>query len=137
MAKAGKDMLIEYNTGTFGSPVWSTLGGFRSRRFGVNTEIFDVTTADSAGLEQRLLAGGVKSLDASGDGVFEDGAAHEAVRVAARAGTFLDLRITIPGLATYRYYAAVTDLEFGGDYNDALTYSATFMSSGQPTVALL
>jgi TP901-1 family phage major tail protein len=137
-ATRGANMLLKYNTGTFGSPVWATMGGLRTRRMRVGRAVIDVTTADSANLERVLLSGGgVAMTSVSGDGVFEDTAAQAAAEAAARAGTFLDMQITVPGYGTYRGEFAVTDFEFAGDFDKELTFSCTFESAGAVTFTAL
>lgn len=134
-AKRGKDMLIEYDSG---SSTFVTLGGLRSRRLRMGRETIDVTTADSANLERVLLSGGgVFSMSISGDGVFEDTSAQAAVEAAVRAGTFLTLKITVPDYCTYQASFAFTDMEFGGDHNTELSFSVTMESAGSITFTAL
>ena len=137
-ATRGANMLLKYNTGTFATPVWTTMGGLRSRRMRVGRSIIDVTTADAPNLERMLLpGGGVAQISVSGDGVFEDTAAQAAAEAAARSGAFLDMQITIPGYGTYRGDFAVTDFEFAGDFDKELTFSCSFESAGQAAFAAL
>jgi TP901-1 family phage major tail protein len=131
-AQAGKDLLLRYHNGSS----FVILGGFRSRRLRLGRETIDVTTADSANLNRVLLSGGgVLKHEISGDGIFEDNAGQAAVELACRTGATIQLQITVPTEGNYTGLFYVADLEFGGDYNDAMTFSCTFRSTGQVAFA--
>lgn len=130
-ATRGSTLLLKYNSGTYGSPTWTTLGGLRARSIRKGRTMIDVTTADSAELARVLLdGGGVKSMTISGEGVFEDTAAQTTLNEANDDGSQLDLQITIAGYATYRGYFACPDMSFDGAHDDALKFSCTLESSG-------
>jgi TP901-1 family phage major tail protein len=133
-ANRGKDLLIKYNSGTFGSPSWATLGGLRARQIRKGRTMIDVTTADSASLARVLLTGGgVFSMTITGDGVFEDTAAQNTMNDRNDDGTLMDLQLTIGELGVYRGYFQVSDMTFGGDHDKELTFSVTLESSGVQT----
>lgn len=149
MAERATLMLFEYTTN--GGTTYNMLAGFRSRRFRLGRDIIDVTTMDTLNLHRKLMSGGgVLQISLSGDGVFEDAASQAAMEAKARSGEPMDLRVTIPsqrlgstvGLETTglaRWYTGpfnISDWEFGGDHNTELTFSATFESAGDGTVAM-
>jgi TP901-1 family phage major tail protein len=130
-AKRGADLLLKYNSGTAQSPTWTTLGGLRSRSVRLGRTMLDGTTADSASLHRvGVSGGGVFSMTVSGDGVFEDSAAQGAVEAAVRAGTFLELQITIPGYGAYSGEFCFPDFNFDGGHDSELTFSITAESAG-------
>ena len=133
-ANRGKDLLLKYNSGTFASPTWVTLGGLRARQIRKGRTTIDVTTADSSNLARVLLAGGgVFSMTITGDGVFEDTAAQNKMNDQNDDGTLMDLQVTISELGVYRGFFQVTDMTFGGDHDKELTFSVTLESSGVQT----
>lgn len=134
MAIAGRDVLLKYNTGTVQAPTWVTLAGLRTRSMRLNNEPVDVTTSDSAG-GWRVLAGGmnIKTMDISGDGIFDGSAAQLAVETANRTGVSMHLEVTVPELGTYVFDAFISGLEIDAPHDGPATFSCSFMSSGAVT----
>lgn len=132
-AQSGKDIVIQFKDDA-GSPAFQTIGGLRSRSISFNAETVDITNASSTANWRELLAGvGVRSCSITGDGVFIDDAANEAVRDAWFENEFRDMSFLIPGFGTITAQFQVTAMEFGGDYNREATFSGTFESTGTIT----
>lgn len=66
----GKDFLIKMGDGA-ASETFTTIGGFRTNSLKINQGEIDVTDKDGTRW-RRLIAGGIRSIDISGAGVFSD-----------------------------------------------------------------
>lgn len=133
-AYAGKDILLKVNT--TGS-TYVDLGGLRAKSINIGSEMIDITNSDSTGLWRELLStSGVKSLSASGQGVFIDDAAVNKVLTNMLTTTQVYLtQIIVPGLGTFTGSVAYTQLNFAGNFNGEVTYDVTIESSGVMTFA--
>jgi len=129
---AGKNIVMSIETSTPGTYV--AFGGLTAKSVRMNAAVIDITDGDSTDLFQELLTGGgVKSMELSGSGRFNDDAAVERARVLFMTGALATLRFLIPDWGTIQGSFAITALEFGGNYDAEVTDSLTFMSSGKPT----
>lgn len=64
MAKVkGIDIYVKVNTGTYGSPVWTKVGGQKDASWEWSLEEIDVTDKDSAGWKERLPANREITID--------------------------------------------------------------------------
>ena len=109
------------------------LAGVRTKSLSINHEPVDITTDDEAGFRTLLGAVGESSFELSVDGVTKDSVLFD---VATSSATKLLTDITIEhpnGTISGDLYLA--SYEETGAYNDAITFSATFQSSGEWTVA--
>ena len=135
-AQQGLQMLIRIGT-TPGSAVatdtYTTVAGIRSDSFTRNRESVDVSNIDSAGAMEVLEQGGIKSVTVSGSGVFTDQPSHATIETAYAADALHNWEIVIPGLGNYRGKFEIQSLEFGADYNGAVTFSISLNSSGALT----
>lgn len=117
-----------------GSPAYQVVAGLRTRRITFNSEAVDATNADSTGRWRELLNEcGVRSATMTGEGVFTDDAGMEAVRDAFFENELRDAKILVPGFGTFEGQWKVTSLEFGAEYNVAVTASMTLESAGAIT----
>lgn len=131
-ASLGRSFLLEVDSN--GSGTYQAIGGLRTRTFNINNEAVDVTHSGSTNQWRVLLASaGVKSVDLSGDGVFDDEAAFNTAEAYARAGTIRNWRITVPGLGVYIGLFQISSAELSGAYNDAVMYSLSLASAGEVT----
>lgn len=132
-AQKGSAIVVSFKDDA-GSPAYNIIGGFRTRNIAFNAEAVDVTNADSTGLWRELLdTAGVRSASISGEGVFVDDAAAEAVRDAFFENESRDAKILIPSFGTFEGSFKVTQLQFAGEYNREVTGSLTLESAGAIT----
>lgn len=132
-AASGIVVQIQDNAGT---PAYQTIGGLRTRRIALNAETVDLTNASSTNQSREILdAAGVKSLTISGDGVFLDDTAQNEINEAFLAQSVRNYKFTVPTLGTYTVPCKITQLEFSGDFNKEVTFSATFESAGDVAFA--
>ncbi len=66
----GKDFLLQVGDGA-GSEAFTTIGGFKANSWQINQGEIDVTDKDGT-RDRKLIAGGIRSMDASGSGCFSD-----------------------------------------------------------------
>jgi TP901-1 family phage major tail protein len=128
-AQAGRLWALSILSGGSYVPV----AGLRTRGFKVNNTNVDVTTADSAGRWQELLGGaGVQTLEIDAAGIYQQDATAKLLFQAASTSTLQTFRLVSPGIQIDGTFL-VDSYEESGPYNDATTFTAKLMSSGQPT----
>ena len=109
------------------------VAGLRARSFTVNNTNVDVTTADSAGRWRELLGGaGIQSLDMDCSGTHQNDATAKALFQAAAASTLQTIRLATTGIQI-DMTALIDSYKSDGPYNEAATFEAKLLSSGQPT----
>lgn len=114
--------------------VYLAVGGLRSKGFRFNGSPIDVTDSESTDLWQELLSGGgVKSMEVSSSGLFEDDSAIERVRSLFIVGTIEDWRFSIPSWQQIDCPMYINSLDINGAHDGAVEFSITLQSSGKPT----
>lgn len=110
-----------------------TVAGVRTRSFKADNTNVDVTTADSAGRWQELLGGaGVQSLEIDIAGIYQQDSTAKTLFQAATTSTLQTVRLISPGIQI-DMTALIDSYEEAGPYNEATTFTAKLLSSGQPT----
>jgi len=129
-AQRGKDLLLKVDEA--GSGTFETVAGLRTRTLSFNSELVDVTHAESAGEWRELLGGaGVKSARVSGSGVFKDAASDETVRSAFFSGALLTWQMAIPdfGIVTGPFH--ISSFELTGRHDGEVTFELSLDSAGE------
>jgi len=135
-AQRGDLMVLKVGDG--GSPeTFTAVAGLRSTRLSINGNPIEVTNKSSGGWRE-LIAGGVRSMSLSADGVFLDDAEIERLRARAAAGSIDNYQIAIPigSGATFDVWQgafAITAFEESGDQGGEVAFSITLESAGAPT----
>lgn len=137
MAKQlGRSMLLKIGDGA-GSETFTALAGINSKTLTINNSAIDVTTPDASSPSGALFAaslGGLKSVSLSADGVFLDETAEARLNtVAMAADSSANFEIVVPDFGTYAGAFRVTSLEFGGETEGGVTFSASMESTGTVT----
>tara|TARA_R100001086_G_scaffold112214_1_gene57242 strand:+ start:929 stop:1354 length:426 start_codon:yes stop_codon:yes gene_type:complete len=137
MAKQlGRALLVKIGDGE-ASEAFTNLCGLNSKSITINNNSIDVTTPDCTTPEGALWTetlNGVKNVSVSGDGFFEDSTAElRANTVAMAADNSVNLQIIVPDFGTYAGAFRISSLEFGGESEGGVTYSASFESTGAVT----
>lgn len=127
-AQKGSALLLKIDDGT---GTFTTVGGLRSTSISLNDEAVDVTTKDSNNFRELLANGGTQTISVSGSGVFTDLASETALKDAFGASTFVTFQIIVPDFGTFEGQFMIATLEYAGEYNGEVTYSATLESSGE------
>jgi len=138
MAKQlGRSLLLKIGDGA-ASEAFTAFAGMNSKSLTVNNTAIDVTTPDAATPGGALWAqslNGLKSVSLSGDGIFLDESAQEGRlnTIAMQADPVANFEIVVPDFGTYAGEFRVTSLDFGGDTEGAVTFSASLESNGAVT----
>ena len=135
MAKQlGRSLLLKI--GDAADPeVFTAFAGMNSKTLTINNSAIDVTTPDSTtpgGVLWTESLNGLKAVSLSGDGIFLDVAAQEGRlnTIAMAADPIANFEIIVPDFGTYSGAFRVTSLDFGGETEGAVTFSASMESSG-------
>lgn len=134
-AQRGKDMLLKLadDGGQFLS-----VAGLRSRRIVFNTELVDVTHAESAGRWRELLSGaGVRKAQVAGAGVFKDGQSDLLIRQTFFDGVIRLWRVIIPDFGTIEGDFQVSSLDYRGEHQGEIVFDLTLDSAGQLTFTVI
>ena len=133
-AQKGSALLMRI--GNAGSPeAFTTIGGMRSTSMTLNDEMVDVTNKDSGRARTLLAQGGVNSMTVSGSGVFTDSASETTLRGKFDVAALSNYQFLVPDLITVTGAFQLTSLEYAGEYNGEATYSFSFESAGDLTIA--
>lgn len=138
MAKQlGRSLLLKIGDGA-GSEAFTAFAGMNSKTLTVNNSAIDVTTPDATTPGGALWAqslNGLKAVSLSGDGIFLDEAAQEGRlnTIAMQADPVANFEIVVPDFGTYAGEFRVTSLDFGGETEGAVTFSASMESNGEVT----
>ena len=137
MAKQlGRSMLLKIGDGA-GSETFTNLAGVNSKTLTINNSAIDVTTADASTPGGALFAAslnGLKSISLSCDGVFLDETSEARLNtVAMAADSAANFQLLVPDFGTYAGAFRVTSLEFGGETEGGVTFSASLESNGTVT----
>lgn len=125
-ARSGRELKINYNGGT--------ISGVRTKSFTVNRNPVDITNDDDNGYRALLQDPGEIQIDFSVDGVTKDLILREAAT--DPASLFLDLELEWPDGYKISMDFFLASYSESGNYNEAITYSASFQGSGVPTIVV-
>ncbi len=129
----GSAFLLKVGNG--GSPpTYQTVAGLRTTQLSVNGDPVNVTSKDSGGWRELLSGAGVRSVSASGAGIFTGSVAEVRIKNNALAGTIDDYELAFESGEKLRGRFLVTRLDYAGDYNGERSYAMSLESSG-PVVA--
>lgn len=131
-AQLGRSFLLKVDS--TGSGNYQSIASIRTKSMKVNSETVDVTDADAPNQWRQLLGNaGVKSMEITFNGLFDDGVYINLVNTLTLAGTIRNFQITHPSLGTYQAAFQISNFELNGDFNGALEFSATLASAGEVT----
>ena len=129
----GSAFLLKVGNG--GSPLsYQTVAGLRTTQLSVNGDAVNVTHKESGGWRDLLSGAGVRSVSASGAGIFTGSAAEVRIKNNALAGLIDDYELAFESGEKLRGRFLVTRLDYAGDYNGERSYAMSLESSG-PVVA--
>ncbi len=131
-AQKGKLVLLKADLAGGSPQSYTTIAGLRTTTWTVNGEDVDVTTKDDDGWQQRLSGAGVRSISISANGIFQDSAVEETVRVWAFDQTINWYLITFENADTLECQFQISNYERTGDHDGAENYSLSLNSHGTP-----
>jgi TP901-1 family phage major tail protein len=127
-AQRGRDLLLKIDDG---SGAFVTVAGLRTRRLALNTDMVDITSAESTGRWRELLAGaGMRRASIAGSGVFKDQSSDELVRRTFFDGTILNWQIIVPAFGVIQGAFQVSALDYRGEHTSEVTFELALESAG-------
>ena len=122
----GRKLVFEYPTGT-------VIASVRTKSFTVDSSAIDVTTDDDSGIRALLEEPGQHQIDLSVEGLLAN---DDLLQQIVDGALFIqNLTIKLPFTFTTTQATIVGDFRFNnfemsGEYQDAVTFTATLQSSG-------
>ena len=131
----GETVYIEVNTGTYGSPVWTKVGGQKDASWEWGLDSMDITDKDSAGWKENLPGNRVMTIEFDCF-LIEDNAGFVEMKKGFWDTTpkDLDLRLKTPA-KTYRGYFRLSSGSGEAPLEDAVTIAFSIESTGAVTEA--
>lgn len=106
------------------------IGGQRGCTLNRSSETLDVTSKDSAGWQENLS--GLKNWGVDTDGlVVKDDTALDYLETCFMEGNELPVIVSTPLGKNYKGNVIITDFPIEAPYDDAATYSLSFVGSGK------
>ncbi len=132
-AQKGRSTLL-YADLAGGSPqVFTLLPGLRDTDWTVNGDQVDVTSKDSNTWRTLLAGAGIRSLDVSVSGIFQDATVEETVRGWAFDQSINWWQIGLENGDRLEFQAQIRNYARTGAYQDADQYSFSLESHGEPS----
>lgn len=133
-ALAGRDFRIKYSSD--GGTTYTAVAGSTQDNFTINTEGIDITDKDDSGVRTFLAGAGNKgtwNMEGGIEGVLKDSTL--LAEVADPTSDFLlDFQFELAGIGTFEGTFGISSYNPTGPAGaEAVTFSATLMSSGTPT----
>lgn len=108
-----------------------TIAGVRTKSMTINNEAIDVTTDDDTGFRTLLEEPGQKQIDLSVEGLVKN---DDQLAKAANGTSLIDTyTITFPSGAEISGDFRFNNLEYGAEYNDAISFTSEIQSTGSYT----
>ena len=120
-ASAGRELLIKKGV--------SVIAGVRTKTVTINGEPIDITSDDDSGFRTLLASAGTRSIDLSVEGVTKD-ATLRAIVAGVSSQLLTDISVEYPNGDTIDGDFYLVNIEESGEYQDAVTFSASLQSSG-------
>jgi TP901-1 family phage major tail protein len=128
-AEKGSAFLLKVGDGA-SPPVYNTVAGLRTTQLSINGESVVITSKGSGGWRELLSGAGVRSVSASGAGVFTGSAAETRIKGSALAGVLDDYELSFESGERLRSKFLVARLDYAGDFNGERSYTLALESSG-------
>ncbi len=134
-AQSGRDMLIKRKDaqGNF-----ITVAGLRTKTLKLNAKIIDITHSESEDAWRELLpGGGVKFVEISGEGIFNNSASDALIRTSFFDQTSDIYQLILPNFGTIEGDFLVSSLNYAGTYNGEASYEIVLVSAGKAVFSAL
>lgn len=141
MAKQkGRLMLVKIGDGA-STEVFANLCGLKSKTLTVNNSEIDVTTADCTdpgGVLWTEVLSGAKRVEVSGNGYFKDETTETRMNTLVMSAEPIgNFQIVVPQFGTFAGAFFISNVEYGGEQEDGVTYSLSLASTGAVTFTAL
>lgn len=131
-AYAGKLLLIKKNTGTSGSPVWTTITGMQTKSIQINNTLVEITNDESTNIEY-LTGAGVTDFVVNGEGVWKDDAVNKSLISDATTRTEDQYQVFVPGMGTFEGYMLPENAEASGTTKAETRFTFSLRATGSIT----
>ena len=128
-AEKGSAFLLKVGDGA-NMPAYSTIAGLRTTQLSINGDSVVITNKGSGGWRELLSGGGIRSVSASGAGVFTGSSAEARIKASALSGVLDDYELSFESGERLRGRFLVTRLDYAGDFNGERSYTLALESSG-------
>jgi predicted secreted protein len=128
-AYRGRDALLKVST--TGGSTFTLVGGCRTTNVTYNNNPVDISNALSQGYVEFMPDAGNKELQVALDGVITNDAMQIVLETSARDRTLLVYQINYSGAGVFQAFFAISTFTINGVYNQAQTFTAALVSSGQ------
>ena len=132
MAFANGTSFVLQREDTPGSDTWTTVGCQRSTSVTITNEPID-TTAKCNMPARNLIEGGIRSVDISASGVYDDSTAMEAFEAAAQSGAIVNYKLISDLGEELEGPFQISSFEKTGEHTDAMMFSSSLVSAGTIT----
>lgn len=138
-ATVGKSYLLNINTGTASTPVWTLIGGQRASTLSRKGDSIDVSNKTNQGWKSSLI--GLLSWSIALDGlVMLNDAGILALETAFNAGAQINVQFVYADGSYRTGWATISELTLDNQYNQAATLKGTLegvgaLSSVQPVIS--
>lgn len=127
-AQSGRDLLIKIQTDTGD---FSTVAGLRAKTLKFNAKMVDITHSESQAAWRELLpGGGVKSVEISGEGIFNNAASDTIIRESFFTQSQKNYQLIIPGFGIVQGDFLISSLNYLGRYSGEASYELVLQSAG-------
>lgn len=126
---SGINFLLKVNTGTSGSPVYTSVGGQRGATLNLGMSPIDTTSKDSANWEEHVAGNRNWSIDADAL-ILESDTGYAELIDWYFNNTQLQVEILTAGSHTFIGLASVTSLPHDMPHDGEATFSVTLQGSG-------
>lgn len=128
-AQSGRDMLIKMKDGVGD---FITVAGLRTKTLKFNAKTIDITHSESEEAWRELLPGsGVKSVEISGEGIFNNGSSDALVRTSFFSQSKETYQLILPEFGTVEGDFLISSLNYAGTYNGEASYEIVLVSAGK------
>lgn len=123
-ASSGRELLIKKGA--------TVLAGVRTKTVTINGEPIDVTTDDDSGFRTLLADPATRSIDLSVEGITKNDTLR-AIIAGGGSQMLTDITVEYPDGAVIAGNFYLVSVEESGEYQDAVTFTASLQSSGAYT----
>lgn len=136
--RTGAAISMDVTDASVAVELYVAVGGLRSKSMSLSSDGIDITSEDSDEWTTLLDGAGIRSMEISGDGVYNNSAVFQGV-----VTKFLANQLTCLAFVEYksgRVYSGcfkITSLEITGSHDGEATYSMSASSSGAITTVVI
>lgn len=128
----GRTLLLKLGDGAT-PEAFTTVCGFRARKFSINNNIIDETLADCTlpgAVVNEDGTYGIQSMSFSGSGLFDNVAGNLSLVNAARLQTIKNMLVIVPGWGSFQGEWKIESIELGGDTEGSMSFDGSFRAQG-------